>query len=130
MITVIDRKEVEQASAWTITCEEVLGALKTRVDFRVKEQARAPSLDPKGRFTVIRVTLGDWETNPSLSASACKISRNRIFSSGLKDKRAVLAVKVVDAKSKVIEEIEIPDTEIEILRRTHQKVGMGNHDGN
>ena len=37
---------------------------------------------------------------------------------------------VVDAKSKVIEEVEIPDTEIEILGRTHQKVGMGNHDGN
>ena len=37
---------------------------------------------------------------------------------------------VVDAKSKVIEEIDIPDTEIEILGRTHQKVSMGNHDGN
>ena len=53
------------------------------------------------------------------------------FSSGLKDKRAVTTqLMVVDAKSKVIEEIDIPDTEIEILGRTHQKVGMGNHDGN
>ena len=82
---------------------------------------------------MIRVTLRDWETNRFIGrlASACKISRNRIFSSGLKDKRAVTTqLMVVDAKSKVIEEIEIPDTEIEILGRTHQKVGMGNHDGN
>ena len=90
-------------------------------------------MDPKGRFTVIRVTLRDWETNRFIGrlASACKISRNRIFSSGLKDKRAVTTqLMVVDAKSKIIEEIEIPDTDIEILGRTHQKIGMGSHDGN
>ena len=137
MISVIDRKEVEASLGLDHFCvhgDGIGGILKTRVDdFRVKEQARTPSLDPKGRFTVIRVTLRDWETNRFIGrlASACKISRNRIFSSGLKDKRAVTTqLMVVDAKSKVIEEIEIPDTEIEILGRTHQKVGMGNHDGN
>ena len=95
MITVIDRKEVEASLGLDYFCvqgEGIGGILKTRVDdFRVKEQARTPSLDPKGRFTVIRVTLRDWETNRFIGrlASACKISRNRIFSSGLKDMRAV-----------------------------------------
>ena len=137
MINVIDRKEVEASLGLDYFCvpgEGIGGILKTRVDdFRVKEQARTPSWDPKGRFTVIRATLRDWETNRFIGrlASACKISRNRIFSSGLKDKRAVTTqLMVVDAKSKVIEEIDIPDTEIEILGRTHQKVSMGNHDGN
>ena len=133
----IDRKQVEARLGLDYFCvpgEGIGGILKTRVDdFRVKEQARTPSLDPKGRFTVIRVTLRDWETNRFIGrlASACKISRNRIFSSGLKDKRAVTTqLMVVDAKSKIIEEIEIPDTDIEILGRTHQKIGMGSHDGN
>ena len=83
------------------------GVLKSRVDdFRVKEQAKSPSIDSKGRFTAIRVTLRNWETNRFIGrlASACKISRNRIFSSGLKDKRAVTTqILVVDASSSSIE---------------------------
>ena len=133
----IDRREVEEYLGLDYFCVEGRGTggiLKTRVDdFRVKEQARTPSMDPKGRFTAIRVTLRDWETNRFMGrlASACKISRNRIFSSGMKDKRAVTTqLMVVDAKSKVIEQVSIPDSEIEILGRTHQKIGMGDHDGN
>ena len=61
MINVIDRKEVEASLGLDYFCvpgEGIGGILKTRVDdFRVKEQARTPSLDPKGRFTVIRATL-------------------------------------------------------------------------
>lgn len=132
-----DRDEVESYLGLDYFCvpdEGIGGVLKSRVDdFRVKEQAKSPSIDPKGRFTAIRVTLRNWETNRFIGrlASACKISRNRIFSSGLKDKRAVTTqILVVDASSSSIEKVYIPDSEIEILGRTHQKVGMGDHDGN
>ncbi|DAC71369.1 MAG TPA: tRNA pseudouridine(13) synthase TruD, partial [Candidatus Poseidoniales archaeon] len=132
-----DRDEVESYLGLDYFCvphEGIGGVLKTRVDdFRVKEQAKKPSIDPKGRFTAIRVTLRNWETNRFIGrlASACKISRNRVFSSGLKDKRAVTTqVLVVDASSNVLEKVDIADSQIEILGRTHQKVGMGDHDGN
>ena len=114
-----DRDEVESYLGLDYFCvphEGIGGVLKTRVDdFRVKEQAKTPSIDPKGRFTAIRVTLRNWETNRFIGrlASACKISRNRVFSSGLKDKRAVTTqVLVVDANSNVLEKVEIPDSEI------------------
>ena len=116
-----DRDEVESYLGLDYFCVPhagIGGVLKTRVeDFRVKEQAKTPSIDPKGRFTAIRVTLRNWETNRFIGrlASACKISRNRVFSSGLKDKRAVTTqVLVVDANSNMLERVEIPDSEIEI----------------
>ena len=77
---------------WSSEGEGTGGVLKVRVeDFRVEEIARVPALDPKGRFTVVRATLHNWETNRYLNrlAKACRISRKRIFSSGMKDKRAV-----------------------------------------
>ncbi|MBH33262.1 MAG: tRNA pseudouridine(13) synthase TruD [Euryarchaeota archaeon] len=133
----VDRDEVESYLGLDYFCvphNGIGGVLKTRVDdFRVKEQAKNPSIDPKGRFTAIRVTLRNWETNRFIGrlASACKISRNRIFSSGLKDKRAVTTqILVVDASSNLLEKVDIPDSQIEILGRTHQKVSMGDHDGN
>ena len=40
------------------------GVLKARVtDFRVDEISTTVSLDPRGRFTVARITLINWETN-------------------------------------------------------------------
>jgi tRNA pseudouridine13 synthase len=92
-----------------------------------------PSLDDKGRFTVARVTMTNWETNRYLRrlARACGINKNRIFSSGLKDKRAITTqILVIDAPRRKVESIEIPDSTIEVLGRTHQKVAMGDHDGN
>ena len=110
------------------------GMLKTRIeDFRVEEVAATPALDPKGRFTVVRATLTNWETNRYLKrlARACGINRNRIFSSGLKDKRAITTqILVIDAHQKKVEAVDIPDSVLEILGRTHQKVGMSDHDGN
>ena len=95
------------------------GVLKMRAeDFRVEEVGRTPSLDPKGRFTVIRVTLRDWETNRFVNrlASALKISRNRIWFSGTKDKKAITTqLMVVDAQKGAIHNVEIADVEIEIL---------------
>ena len=73
---------------WSFTDEGVGGLLKVRVeDFRVEEVSRVPALDPKGRFTVARVTLTNWETNRFLNrlSKQCGISRNRIFASGFKD---------------------------------------------
>ena len=119
---------------WAFQDEGVGGLLKVRVeDFRVEEVSRVPALDPKGRFTVARVTLTNWETNRFFNrlSKECGISRNRIFASGLKDKRAVTTqILVIDANIKKVESVDIPDSEIEVLGRTHQKVGMSDHDGN
>jgi len=119
---------------WSSEGEGTGGVLKVRVeDFRVEEIARVPALDPKGRFTVVRATLHNWETNRYLNrlAKACRISRKRIFSSGMKDKRAVTTqILVVDAPQSKVEQVEINDSVIEVLGRTHQKIGMSDHDGN
>ena len=119
---------------WAHDSPGIGGLLKVRIeDFRVEEVSSTPALDKKGRFTVVRATLHNWETNRYLRrlAGACGISRKRIFSSGLKDKRAVTTqLLVIDAPRHKIESVEIPDTELEILGRTHQKVGMSDHDGN
>ena len=117
-----------------VPAEGIGGLLKTRVeDFRVEESSKVPALDDKGRFTVARVTMTNWETNRYLSrlARSCGINKNRIFSSGLKDKRAITTqILVIDAPRRKVESVEIPDSSIEVLGRTHQKVAMGDHDGN
>ena len=117
-----------------VPAEGIGGLLKTRVeDFRVEESSKIPALDDKGRFTVARVTMTNWETNRYLRrlARACEINKNRIFSSGLKDKRAITTqILVIDAPRRKVESVEIPDSTIEVLGRTHQKVAMGDHDGN
>ena len=110
------------------------GVLKARVaDFRVDEISTKISLDPRGRFTAANITLTNWETNRFIGklAKACGISRNRIFFAGTKDKRAVTRqVFIIDAPQNKVASVEIPDVEIEILGRTHQKIGFGNHKGN
>ena len=117
-----------------VPAEGIGGLLKTRVeDFRVEESSKVPALDDKGRFTVARVTMTNWETNRYLRrlARACGINKKRIFSSGLKDKRAITTqILVIDAPRRKVESVEIPDSTIEVLGRTHQKVAMGDHDGN
>lgn len=110
------------------------GVLKSRVaDFRVDEISTKISLDPRGRFTAANITLTNWETNRFIGklAKACGISRNRIFFAGTKDKRAVTKqVFIIDAPQNKVAKVEIPDVEIEIMGRTHQKIGFGNHKGN
>ena len=117
-----------------VPAEGIGGLLKARVeDFRVEESSKVPALDDKGRFTVARVTMTNWETNRYLRrlARACGINKNRIFSSGLKDKRAITTqILVIDAPRRKVESVEIPDSTIEVIGRTHQKVAMGDHDGN
>ena len=114
--------------------EGIGGLLKARVeDFRVEESSKVPAFDEKGRFTVARVTMTNWETNRYIRrlARSCGINKNRIFSSGLKDKRAITTqVLVIDAPRKKVESVQIPDSTIEVLGRTHQKATMGDHDGN
>ena len=110
------------------------GVLKARVsDFRVEEISSTVALDPRGRFTVAKVTLTNWETNKFIGklASQLKISRNRIFFSGTKDKRAVTQqIFVIDSTKAKIDAVSISDAEIEIIGRTHQKIGFGHHKGN
>ena len=110
------------------------GVLKARVsDFRVDEIATSISFDSRGRFTVARITLTNWETNKFCNnlAKRLGISRNRIFFAGTKDKRAVTQqIFIIDATQHKIAQIDMPDVEIEILGRTHQKIGFGNHRGN
>jgi tRNA pseudouridine13 synthase len=110
------------------------GVLKARVsDFRVDEVSTPITLDSRGRFTVARVTLTNWETNKFCNnlSKRLGISRNRIFFAGTKDKRAITQqIFIIDAVQQKVAQIEIPDVEIEILGRTHQKIGFGNHRGN
>ena len=133
----MDNKSIEEYLGFGSGAVEGLGIggiLKVRVeDFRVEEVSPTPALDPKGRFTVVRATLVNWETNRFLKrlSRACGINRNRIFASGLKDKRAITTqLLVIDAPRKKVESVIIPDTTLEILGRTHQKIGMSDHDGN
>ena len=110
------------------------GLIKCRVtDFRVEEMATKVHLDNRGRFTVAKVTLTNWETNRFCNqlAAKLKIPRNRIFFAGTKDKRAVTSqLFVIDAPMNKVSTVELPDVEIEVLGRTHQKIGFGNHRGN
>ena len=121
-------------TGFAVDSEGIGGVLKSRVsDFRVEEISTKISLDSKGRFTAANVTLTNWETNSFISklASACGISRNRIFFAGTKDKRAITKqVFIIDAPQKKVAQVSIPDVEIEIIGRTHQKLGFGNHRGN
>jgi tRNA pseudouridine13 synthase len=134
---VLTERSIEEQlglSEWVTPAEGIGGILKSRVeDFRVEEVSKTPALDPKGRFTVTRITMTNWETNRFLKrlSSACGISRNRVFTSGMKDKRAITTqMVVIDAPVHKVEKVNIPDSIIEILGRTHQKVGMSDHDGN
>ena len=133
----MDNQSIEEYlgfGAGAVDGQGIGGILKVRVeDFRVEEVSSIPALDPKGRFTVVRATLVNWETNRYLKrlSRACGINRNRIFSSGLKDKRAITTqLLVIDAPQKRVEEVSIPDSTLEVLGRTHQKIGMSDHDGN
>ncbi len=121
-------------TGYAVDAKGIGGILKARVsDFRVDEISSKISLDPKGRFTAANITLTNWETNRFISkmARACGISRNRVFFAGTKDKRAVTKqVFVIDAPQKRVASVSISDVEIEIIGRTHQKLGFGNHKGN
>ena len=114
--------------------EGIGGLLKSRFeDFRVEEVGRTPALEGKGRFTVVKVTLTNWETNRFVGKLAKKlgISKNRIWFSGTKDKRAITTqLLVIDAPQNKVASIEMPDVEIEVLGRSHQKLGFGDHSSN
>lgn len=110
------------------------GILKSRFeDFRVEEVGRIPALEPRGRFTVARVTLTNWETNRFVGklAKILGISRNRIWFSGTKDKRAITTqLLVIDAPQNKVSEVELSDVDVEVLGRSHQKLGFGDHSAN
>ena len=77
-----------------------------------------------------KITLTNWETNRFCNQLSAKlrIPRNRIFFAGTKDKRAVTSqLFVIDAPMNKVAEVELPDVEIEVLGRTHQKIGFDNH---
>ena len=110
------------------------GILKSRYeDFRVEEVGSPPALDKKGRFTVVKVTLSNWETNRFVGklARVLGISKNRIWFSGTKDKRAITTqLLVIDAPLAKVASVEMTDVEIEVLGRSHQKLNFGDHSGN
>ncbi len=121
-------------SRFAVVGEGIGGMLKVRVaDFRVDEEIKSVSLDPKGRFTVARISLTNWETNRFINrmAKTLRMSRDRIWFAGTKDKRAITRqLFVIDSRREKVAEVEIPDVEIEIIGRTHQKIGFGSHRGN
>lgn len=126
-----DIEERVGLDTYAVENEGIGGMLKTKVsDFRVEESFRRVPLDPKGRFSVIEVTLNNWETNRFVNrlARELKISRNRIWFSGTKDKRAITSqLMVVDAAMHKIEKIELGDVKISCMGRTHQKLKFGQH---
>ncbi|HJM19733.1 MAG TPA: tRNA pseudouridine(13) synthase TruD [Candidatus Thalassarchaeaceae archaeon] len=119
---------------WVCEGEGIGGLIKVRVeDFIVIEEGSTPALDQKGRFTVARITLNNWETNRFTNrlAKELKISRKRIWFSGTKDKRAVTTqLFVIDAPTNKVSNVNIKDVELEVLGRTHQKLSMGSHSSN
>ena len=121
-------------SRFAVVGEGIGGMLKVRVaDFRVDEEIKSVSLDPKGRFTVARISLTNWETNRFINrmAKTLRMSRDRIWFAGTKDKRAITRqLFIIDSRREKVAEVEIPDVEIEIIGRTHQKIGFGSHRGN
>ena len=110
------------------------GLVKTRVeDFRVEELSTKLSMDQRGRFTVARITLRNWDTNRFIArlAKALGIPKERIFFAGTKDKRAITRqLFVIDAPANKVSGVDMTDVDIEVLGRTHQKIGFGNHRGN
>ena len=94
---------------WVCKGDGIGGLIKVRVaDFRVTEDGATPALDPKGRFTVARITLENWKTNRFVNrlAKSLKISRKRIWFSGTKDKRAITTqLFVIDAPMKRVSEV-------------------------
>ncbi|MBS72220.1 MAG: tRNA pseudouridine(13) synthase TruD [Thermoplasmata archaeon] len=119
---------------WICEGDGIGGLIKVRAeDFRVVEEGNGPGLDPKGRFTVAKITLNNWETNRFTNrlAKELKISRKRIWFSGTKDKRAVTTqIFVIDAPTNKVAEVDIKDVDVEVIGRTHQKISMGSHQGN
>ncbi len=129
--------EMEKRSgldSYVVENEGIGGLLKVKVsDFRVEESSRNHPLDPKGRFSVIEVTLNNWETNRFVNrlARELKISRNRVWFSGTKDKRAITTqLMVVDAPIHKLESVELKDVKISCIGRTHQKLKFGQHISN
>lgn len=114
--------------------EGIGGLVKTRVeDFRVEEQATKLSLDQRGRFTAARITLRNWETNRFITrmSAALGIPKERVFFAGTKDKRAITRqLFVIDAPAAKVASLELADVDVEVIGRTHQKIGFGNHRGN
>ncbi|CAI8225560.1 MAG: tRNA pseudouridine synthase D [Methanobacteriota archaeon] len=119
---------------YAVENEGIGGLLKVKIsDFRVEEDFKRISLDPKGRFSVIEVTLKNWETNRFVNriSKELKISRNRIWFSGTKDKRAITSqLMIIDAPMHKIENIELNDVNISCIGRTHQKLKFGEHISN
>ena len=110
------------------------GRLKSRIsDFRVEEMSTSLAMNNKGRFTLARITLTNWETNRFINklAKILHIPRKRIFFAGTKDKRAITKqLFVIDAPAHKVSQVELKDVEIEVLGRTNHKIGFGNHKGN
>ncbi len=121
-------------STYVVENEGIGGMIKVKVsDFRVEEEFGNYPLDPKGRFSVIEVTLKNWETNKFINrlAKELKISRNRIWFSGTKDKRAITRqLMIVDAPITKIQDVKLNDVKISCIGRSHQKLKFGEHISN
>ena len=98
----------------------------------MEEVGRVPALEPRGRFTVARVTLTNWETTFRREVGEdTGHLKNRIWFSGTKDKRAITTqLLVIDAPQNKVSEVELSDVDIEVLGRSHQKLGFGDHSAN
>ena len=131
LATIAEMEKRVGLDSYAVENEGIGGLLKVKIsDFRVEEEFKRVSLDPKGRFSVIEVTLKNWETNRFVNrlSKELRISRNRIWFSGTKDKRAITSqLMIIDAPMHKIEKIELGDVKISCIGRTHQKLKFGEH---
>ena len=134
LATISDIEKKVGLDTYAVENEGIGGIIKVKIsDFRVEESFKKIGLDPKGRFSVIQVTLTNWETNRFINrlARELKISRNRIWFSGTKDKRAITSqLMIVDAPINKIEKVELNDVKISYIGRTHKKLKFGEHQSN
>ena len=108
------------------------GIIKAVADFRVEEVTKPVAMDPKGRFTVARVTLTNWETNPGSCSESPRSSASTDRGSSSQGRRTSAPSPRRRSSSTHPSNPWRPSTSTMSRSRirTHQKLGFGNHLGN
>lgn len=102
-------------------------------DFRVTEISEGPPEDKDGRYTIVRVTSNNWETNRMirLMGRSMGVSRERIGFAGTKDKRAVTSqLMSFDGSPDLLNRVELKDIEFSDIYTSKKPIRLGDLTGN
>ena len=118
-----------------LTSTEPLGGKlrKSPEDFQVLEIADPPPMDEKGRYTIAKVKVYNWETNKLIRAFSKRlgISRRKIGFAGTKDKRAVTTQYFsFDYPEDLVRGISLKDVHILETFRSNKPLFIGDLQGN